>query len=59
MFFTYVARMAATSAIVDRVIAGTGYDISATIGEKIVNVLATILQTPIVVVANTRGKRSK
>ena len=51
--------MAAMKLIVVKVMAGTGYGISATIGEKIVIDLATMLQTPMVVVAKTSGKRSK
>ena len=43
----------------EKVIAGTGYGISAKTGENIVTDLATILHTPIVVAAKTNGNRSK
>jgi len=52
-------RQAANRLITVKVMAGTGYAISAKIGEKIVTERETILQNPIVVVAKTRGNKSK
>ena len=59
MSFTCVAKIAAVRLMSEKVMAGTGYGISAKIGENMVTDLATILHTPIVVVANTSGNRSK
>ena len=59
MSLTKHASIAASRLSVEKVMAGTGYGISATTGAKIVADRATILQIPIVVVANTSGNRSR
>lgn len=59
MSFTWEASIVASRLSEEKTIAGTGYGISATTGAKIVADLATILHTPIVVVAKTSGNKSK
>ena len=56
---TVIAKHAAKRLIIVKVAAGTGYGNSAYRGARIVTERATILQTPIVVVAKTSGNKSK
>lgn len=51
--------MAATRLMTANVTEGTGYAISANNGQKIVTDLATMLHTPMVVVAKTEGNKSR